>query len=375
MGSLSTTAGPEIGVGKGRPDPWLGAAPSLDRHGGAGPCVGARPALTGNRPEPILLVAMDVLRGARAGTLHRAPSRASLYGLLALMLLIWAANFIFAKLAVREASALLVACLRTVLSGAIMVPVYRLVASRRLPDPALRPITRRDLPRMAVIGVLGIVANQFAFVLALSYTTVAHGAIVGTTSPVLVLLGAVALGQERLRFRRVVGMLASVAGVAMLQLGRSPGGQASPLGDAIMLGNAALFAGFSLWGKTLSEEVGSLAVNAVAYWGGALLALPYAAWGLWRLGPGALGAAAWTGILYMSVAPSIIGYLIYAHALRYLSASRVASVTYLQPVLATLFAVAILGERPGLKYAVGAAVILAGVWLVQRPSTVPAAPE
>ncbi|HET6437557.1 MAG TPA: DMT family transporter, partial [Anaeromyxobacter sp.] len=287
---------------------------------------------------------------------------------------IWAANFIFAKLAVRQAPALLVACLRTALSGAIMIPVYR-VASRRRLDPTLRPWTRRDLPRMAAIGVLGIVANQLAFVVALSYTSVAHGAIVGTTSPVLVLLGAVALGQERLRRRRVIGMLASAAGVAVLQLGRSPSGQASPVGDAIMLGNAALFAGFSLWGKALSEEVGSLAVNAVAYWGGALLALPYAAWGLWRLGPGALGLTAWVGILYMSVAPSIVGYLIYAHALRYLPASRVASVTYLQPVLATLLAVALLGERPGVTYALGAAVILAGVWLVQRPSTVPAAPE
>jgi drug/metabolite transporter (DMT)-like permease len=302
-------------------------------------------------------------RGAAAP--HRAPSRARLYGLLALMLLIWAANFIFAKLAVRAAPPLVVACLRTVLSGIVMIPVYRL--ARPGADPALRRWTRRDLPRLAAVGVLGIVANQFAFVAALSYTSVAHGAVIGAIAPVLVLLGAAALGHERLRRRRLAGMIAAAGGVAILQLARAPGGTASAVGDLIMLGNAGLFAAFSLFGKSLTEEVGTLAVNAIAYWGGAILSLPFAVWGLWALGgPAAIDGLAWVSIVYMSIAPSVVGYLIYSHALRYLPASRVASVTYLQPILATLLAVALLGERPGIVYAVGAAVILGGVWVVQR---------
>jgi drug/metabolite transporter (DMT)-like permease len=303
---------------------------------------------------------------ARERWLRRAPpTRARLYGLLGLMILIWAANFIFAKVSVRDAPPLLVACLRTVLSGLIMIPVYR-VARRREPDPALRPFTIRDVPRMAAIGVVGIVGNQFLFVLALSYTSVAHGAIVNATSPVLVLLGAAAMRVERLRPRKLLGMLASALGVAVLQLGRAPTGQSSPVGDALMLCNAALFAGYSLLGGPLTAQVGTLAVNAVAYWGGAILSLPFAIWGLVRLGSAHLGAGAWAGILYMSFAPSIIGYLIYSEALRHLPASRVASVTYLQPVLATLLAVTFLGERPGVPYACGALVILGGVWLVQR---------
>lgn len=303
-------------------------------------------------------------RGAPAP--HRAPSPARLHGLLGVMLLIWAANFVFAKLAVRDAPPLVVACIRTVLSGMVMLPVYRL--ARPGADPALRRWTRRDLPRLAVVGVLGIVANQFAFVAALTYTSVAHGAVVGATAPVLVLLGAAALGHERLSRRRLAGMIAAAAGVAFLQLARAPGGGgASAFGDLLMLGNAALFAAFSLFGKSLTAEVGTLAVNAIAYWGGALLSLPFAVWGLWDLGgPGRIGAAAWVGIVYMSIAPSVVGYLIYSHALRYLPASRVASVTYLQPILATLLAVLLLGERPGLTYLVGAAIILGGVWLVQR---------
>jgi drug/metabolite transporter (DMT)-like permease len=302
--------------------------------------------------------------GARGRPQHPAPTRARLYGLLGLMVLIWGANFIFAKLAVRETPPLLVACIRTVISGLIMIPVYRL--AHRRPDPSVRPWTSRDLPRMAAIGVVGIVVNQVLFVVALAYTSVAHGAIVGATAPVMVLLGAAALGHERLGRRRVLGMAASALGVAVLQFGRVPGGHPSPLGDLLMLGNAALFACFSLFGKGLSAEVGPLAVNAVAFWGGAILAFPYAAWGLWHLGPSNISAVAWISILYMAVAPSLIGYVIYSYALRWLPSSRVASVTYLQPVLGTLLAVVLLGERPGLVYCCGAAVILGGVWLVHR---------
>jgi drug/metabolite transporter (DMT)-like permease len=304
--------------------------------------------------------------GAGPGTEARAPTRGRLYGLLGLMLLIWAANFIFAKLAVREVPGLLAACLRTVLSGLLMIPVYRL-GSRR-PDPSLRAWTRRDLPRMAAVGILGIVGNQVLFVIALSHTSVAHGSLVVTTGPLLVLLGTALLGHERLARSRVAGMSLAAAGVAALQLGHG-GGQgilAGLAGDATMLASAALFAGFSIFGKQISSEVGSLAVNAVAFWGGALLLLPYAAWGLWRVGPTHIGPAAWIGILYMSFAPSIVGYLIYGYALRWLPASRVASVTYLQPVGATILAVAYLGERPGLAFLTGAVAVLAGVLLVQR---------
>ncbi len=309
---------------------------------------------------------MERESGVGQGAERRGRKRARLYGLLALMILIWAANFIFAKVAVRDAPPLLVACLRTVLSGLFMIPVFRLVRGR-VPDPSLRPVTARDLPRMIAIGVIGIVGNQFLFVLAISRTSVAHGAIVNATSPVMVLLGAAALGLERLRPRRLVGMVAAAAGVGVLQLGAMTSGHGNALGDALMLGNAALFAGYSLLGGPLTAQVGTLAVNAIAYWGGAVITLPFAVWGLVHLGgPGHIGAAAWAGIAYMSVAPSIIGYLIYSQALRYLPASRVASVTYLQPVLATLLAVALLGEHPGLPYACGAAVILSGVWLVQK---------
>jgi len=66
------------------------------------------------------------------------------------------------------------------------------------------------------------------------------------------------------------------------------------------------------------------------------------------------------------VGSSVLGYLIYAHALRYLPASRVAVVLYLQPLVASLLAILLLGERPGVGFVPAAALVLGGVWTAER---------
>jgi drug/metabolite transporter (DMT)-like permease len=295
------------------------------------------------------------------------PSRTRLYGLLALMLLIWSANYIFAKFAVREIPAGWVVCFRTVISGLLMWPIYRWV--RRRSDPRLRRWTSKDVPRLLAVGVLGIVGNQMLFVVALSKTSVAHGSIVGCLSPVLVLLGSSWIGQERLTTKKIVGMLAAAVGVAVIQFGHSTSGSARVVGDLIMLGSVGLFAAFSVLGKKLAGEFGTFTVNAFAFMGGAVFALPFAIVGLAREASSHVSLLAWSGVIYMSIFPSIIGYIIYAYALRYLPASRVSSVSYLQPIGATLLAVLLLHEAPGIAFAAGAALVLGGVWVAQmRPS-------
>ncbi len=179
------------------------------------------------------------------------------------------------------------------------------------------------------------------------------------------MLGAGLLGQERLTRRRLLGTALAAAGIAVLQLGRAPGGHASLHGDAVILGSSLLFACFSLFGKQAAAEVGSTALNLFGYVGGALLLLPFTVWQVTVHPLSQLSPAAWTGVLYMSIFPSVVGYMIYAYALRWLPASRVATVNYLQPLGATLLAMVFLAERPGAAFAVSAALVLGGVFVAR----------
>jgi drug/metabolite transporter (DMT)-like permease len=292
------------------------------------------------------------------------PSRSQLYSLLGAMLVFWSANFIFAKLAVRELPPILVVCFRTLLSGLFMLPVYSFAKDRV--EHGVRRWTRADMPVLIACGVLGVVGNQLLFVVGLSMTSVAHGSVITAMGPMFVLLGASLFGHERLTARKLGGMIVAASGVAVLQIGRSATGGATFAGDLIMICSTAVFAAFSVLGKRIAAEFGSLTLNSFAFIAGAILLLPLTIWDSFRYDLTRVSAAAWTGVFYMALFPSIAGYLIYSYALRYLPASRVSSVSYLQPVLATLVAILFLHELPAPSFAGGAALVLGGVYFTER---------
>jgi drug/metabolite transporter (DMT)-like permease len=70
--------------------------------------------------------------------------------------------------------------------------------------------------------------------------------------------------------------------------------------------------------------------------------------------------------MYMAVFSSIVAHVIYYWALSHLPASRVASFSYLQPLVATVLAVPALGEPVTPPVVAGGALVLAGVWLTER---------
>jgi len=80
---------------------------------------------------------------------------------------------------------------------------------------------------------------------------------------------------------------------------------------------------------------------------------------------GSLSARGWAAVLFLGVACSGLAYLAWFDALHKLSASRTGALLYLEPLIATAVAAAVLGEPVTPTIVLGGAVILAGVWLVE----------
>jgi len=295
------------------------------------------------------------------------PGPARIYSLLALMLLVWSANFIFAKLATRELPLALVLGLRYALAGVLMWPVY-LVAARRSEAPAAK-WRWRDFPVLTACGLVGLVGNQVLFIAGISLTSVTHAAIISAIAPVMVLLGAWSMRREGITAAKLRGVLLAMAGVVVLQCGKEPSGGATFGGDALVLVSGAVFAVFSIFGKDVATRHGSLKLNAFAYVGAGVIAVPLLGWAWGHYQPWSASPAAWSGIVYMALFTSIVGYLIYAYALRHFPASYVAGVTYLQPVLATLLAIVLLSERPTVWLALSTALVLAGLYQTRAASS------
>jgi len=292
----------------------------------------------------------------------KAPSPARLYLLLALMLAFWSFNYVVGKVALREFPPLLLAGLRTAIAGLIMLPIYLF----------RQPARQRDLWKwrefrtLALLGLCGVVVNQMFFVLGLARTSVAHAAIVIALTPMLVLIMAVGVGQEHLKWRQTAGMAIALAGVVVLQLGKKSGTAATLFGDFLIFLAALTFAIFTVAGKTVTKRYGPVTVNTFAYVGGGVLLLPLTVWEGSQTALPDISALAWLSVLYMAAFASVLDYLIYYYALTYAPASRVSAMSYLQPLLATLMAIPILHEPVTTPLVAGGALVLAGVYVTER---------
>ena len=275
---------------------------------------------------------------------------------------LWAGNFIAVKFAVAEMSPVLAMGFRTVAAGLLMVPIFinteRSVEEKRA--------LRTDFWFLCVLGIGGITLNQLFFTLAMDHTSVAHGSLIISTTPISILILARLKKQERLTARKILGMLVALSGVLLIQLTPGKADGAHWVGDLFALCGSLTFAAFTVFGKQVTSHHKSVTINAFAYFGGALALLPAIFWLAGGMDLGALSTRAWLAIAYMAVFPSVLCYLGYFHALNYVSASRVAVFSYLQPVMATLMAVPLLGETVGSTLIAGGCIALLGVAITQR---------
>jgi len=289
------------------------------------------------------------------------PSKARLYFLLSLMLLFWSLNFTIGKVALREFPSLLLVGIRTTIAGVFVLAIYFCQPDRE------RELWRlADFRRLLALGLLGAILNQVFFVLGLARTSVAHAALVATLMPVMVLLLAAFSGLERITLRKALGMTIAASGVVLIQLSKDQASGATLLGDFLLFLSVLTFATYTVKSKDITKRHSTLTAITIAYTGGALALAPMTLWTGWRFDFAGVSAAAWCGLIYMALFSAVIAYLIYYYALTYLPASRVSAVSYLQPVVATAFAVIMLGERISTLLIIGGILVLSGVYVTER---------
>ena len=289
-----------------------------------------------------------------------------LYSLVAVATVLWSANFIVAKVALREFPPLLLGALRIGFAGIFLAPIYW---------QDTRAARKKWWPggKVSLLVFLAIcnVGNQLLFIAGLNRTSPAHSAWIFGASPIFVLLIAARIGLERITARKMAGMALALGGVVFLaqQASRQPGAhfvQATPAGDVISALGAVLFSLFAVYAKKATERYGTITVNGFAYVFGALLLAPVIIWQSRGFPFAHVSAIGWTGLVYMAVFPSAVCYMIYYHALTRISASRLAAFVYLEPVIATILAVAFLGERMTTPLVASGTVIFSGVYLTER---------
>ena len=276
------------------------------------------------------------------------------------MLFLWSLNYVAGKISLRTIDPVTLACFRLVLAALVMLPIY-------FAQPNRTPLKARDIWPFTYLGFLGVILNQGLFTVGLNYTTSDHSAVVIAIGPVIVLLMARALKLEIFTAGKILGMAISFTGVFLLETENgSPVNSPFLLGDLITLAGVIGFAAYAVFGKRLAARYDAIAMNTFNLVASAILLLPLTIRQGLHLDWKSVSVAGWLGIIYMALGSSIAAYTIFYWVLRYMSASRVAVLSYFQPVVVILLSVVFLGEHPTRNLLAGTALVLAGVYLAER---------
>lgn len=257
-------------------------------------------------------------------------------------------------------------------AGVLGLLAFARYGKKAIPD-------RADLPRFVACALLGVALNQGLFLLGLARSTPVNAALVMALIPVFTFVIAAAVRQERFSGLRALGVVTALAGLLPLLFtdGLHSLG-AYGLGNLLMVVNALSYSSYLVITKPLTRRYPSLVVIAWSYLF-SLVALPVLLPGQ-RLLPDPGATAAWWGLVYIVVFPTILAYLLNVFALARLRASTTAVYVYSQPLITAIAAWFVFAERPTPAMLGAAAALFVGIWLVSRrppqpqlPAAVPSA--
>jgi drug/metabolite transporter (DMT)-like permease len=224
---------------------------------------------------------------------------------------------------------------------------------------------RRHLALLAGAAFIGIYLNQLGFIYAIDLTNASTTALIFGSLPILTAIFAYAVGVERLHRRFWVAAGISFVGVAAVALGSGSGVSGNLAGDLLALLGAATWGVYSVLIVPLlrNYSVWRISAGALAFGSVPLLltAIPQLLDQSWDL-----SALVWAAFAFSVLGPLVLTNVLWFTAIDRVGPSRATLVTNLQPFLAALFAVALLGEDLTWLQVAGGLAIAASLVLARR---------
>ncbi|WP_121117589.1 DMT family transporter [Croceibacterium ferulae] len=281
------------------------------------------------------------------------------FALLGLVMLLWAGNSIVARAFRLDIPPFTLALGRWVIAAAIILP-FAWGQLRR--D---RAALMRSWLVVLLLGLLGIGAFNALLYTGLQHSTATNALLLQALTPALVTVLDRVLFGTRTTLLRVLGIAASIAGVATIVFrGDLAAAMRLALGraDLFLLGSALVWTFYTLLLR-LKPLVAGTSLVAVTFVIGIIAMAPLAAWenrqGLVVNWSGGAVAA----FLYVGILPSLVSYLIYNWAAEVVGPARATQTLTLMPLFGAFLSAGLLGEALHPYHFAGMAAIVAGIAL------------
>ena len=206
-----------------------------------------------------------------------------------------------------------------------------------------------EQPVVFLLGAISVAIYPLVFYTSMRLSGVAIGTVVSiATAPFFAAILERLISKKDISLQWMLSFVIGAIGIALLTLGKDQSNNAYSInqqGLGILLGCIAglTYAGYSWSARRLIESgIQSKSSMSGLFGCAALLLLP----SLWFTGDNLFSSSTNAFVsLYMAIIPMFLGYLLFGFGLNYIDASKATLITLIEPLVATVLAIVIIGEK------------------------------
>jgi drug/metabolite transporter (DMT)-like permease len=235
-------------------------------------------------------------------------------------------------------------------------------------------LTKKQFFYICLGAFFGVTINISFYFLALPKTNSINAPIIASAQPIFLYLISIFYLKEHQHKRVLYGMIVSFIGVLIIIF--SPmvmnGLISAQQKNTELTGNLFLVIatfgaiGQAITHKKILEEVEVLQVAFISFVFGALSFFPFMFFELQSWSFMMLDWRGWFGILFGVILSSAVAYGLYIYGISKIDAQEIGLFTYIDPVIAVLLAIPLLGEYPNPFFFVGSFLVFAGIFFAEK---------
>jgi Permeases of the drug/metabolite transporter (DMT) superfamily len=275
---------------------------------------------------------------------------------------IWGSSFLAIDVGLQVAPPLTFAAFRYLLAGILLVGYSAYRTGRWVPRSG------RAVTEIGIIAVFLIAAYH-----ALLYTgqvTVAApvAAVLVNLSPIFTAIIAVLWMGQRYDSAAIAGFIVGLIGVAIVAISPGVGLRVDGIGMVLIIGAGLSFAVGSLLTSVRTDDTPLVTIHGWGMLVGAGVLFVAAVVGKQPLMPTSWGPSGLIALVYLAIASSIFGFLMFFELLTRMPTAELNLIGYIQPIAAAMLGWVIFGHSVAPTTVVGFAVIVIGFLLVHHTS-------
>jgi drug/metabolite transporter (DMT)-like permease len=255
---------------------------------------------------------------------------------------------------VSEAPSLAIATYRVGIASLLLAPVF---FSKHIPE--MKGMNRKTFILCIISGIF--LALHFAsWISSIKYTSITSSTVLVNTQPVFVVLGSYLIYREKSSLRSVASILVAIAGSVVISLGDSSMGSNVLYGDFLAMVGAVTVAAYMLIGRYARRNLSVTGYTFIVYTTCTITLLFMAlatSTPLTGYPPRELAI-----FLALAVVCTLLGHSIFNWGLGHVKPTFVSTAVLGEPVLATIFAIILLGEVPTLTRLFGGLIVIGGIY-------------